>query len=392
MQPVLFSVTEAKQGRPGWVHAGSSVCYYRNLYTPPGDTPQDEGPKKRLLGAIFAATERPTRRAPLTNAGANSVQNAAGGGAQGGADKSSGTDSDSPTKTGGNSETKSFFSIRFTVKFRHAADVCYIAYHFPYTYSYLQATLESWLARCSANSSIYARLDHLPSTTLAGNSVPVVTVTAPGTAAELADREIVVLSARVHPGESNSSWIMHGVLRFLLSESPKAVKAREQFVFKLVPMLNPDGVINGSHRCSLAGVDLNRVWDRPSATLHPTIHHTKGLIQYMVDVLKKVPYVLVDIHGHSRKANIFMFGNNPEESWRLADHAMARSGSLFSLLPELLEQVAPGFSLKDCKFSVTKTKEPSARIALWRQFGIERCYTMESTYCGFDTGAYSGKQ
>ena len=33
---------------------------------------------------------------------------------------------------------RSFFSIRFTVKFRHAADVCYIAYHFPYTYSYLQ--------------------------------------------------------------------------------------------------------------------------------------------------------------------------------------------------------------------------------------------------------------
>eukprot|EP00983_Pelagomonas_calceolata_P025766 806977-Pelagomonas_calceolata.AAC.1 len=29
----------------------------------------------------------------------------------------------------------------------------------------------------------------------------------------------------------------------------------------IVPMLNPDGVINGSYRCSLAGVDLNRwVW------------------------------------------------------------------------------------------------------------------------------------
>jgi len=27
---------------------------------------------------------------------------------------------------------------------------------------------------------------------------------------------------------------------------------------QIVPMLNPDGVINGSYRCSLAGVDLNR--------------------------------------------------------------------------------------------------------------------------------------
>lgn len=33
MQPVLYSVTEASQGRSSWVRAASSVCYYRNLYT-----------------------------------------------------------------------------------------------------------------------------------------------------------------------------------------------------------------------------------------------------------------------------------------------------------------------------------------------------------------------
>ena len=60
------------------------------------------------------------------------------------------------------------------------------------------------------------------------------------------------------------------------------MELRKKFVFKLIPMLNPDGVINGSHRCSLAGVDLNRVWDRPSKTLHPTVFHTKGIIQYLV--------------------------------------------------------------------------------------------------------------
>lgn len=29
-------------------------------------------------------------------------------------------------------------------------------------------------------------------------------------------------------------------------------------------MMNPDGVILGNYRCSLAGFDLNRVWEAPS--------------------------------------------------------------------------------------------------------------------------------
>lgn len=36
-----------------------------------------------------------------------------------------------------------------------------------------------------------------------------------------------------------------GTVRYLLSTSPEAVRLRDRFVFKIVPMLNPDGVING---------------------------------------------------------------------------------------------------------------------------------------------------
>lgn len=36
------------------------------------------------------------------------------------------------------------------------------------------------------------------------------TVTANGTKEQLIDRQIVLISARVHPGENNTSWIMHG--------------------------------------------------------------------------------------------------------------------------------------------------------------------------------------
>jgi hypothetical protein len=50
-------------------------------------------------------------------------------------------------------------------------------------------------------------------------------------------------------------------------------------VFKIVPMLNPDGVINGNYRCSLSGHDLNRQWKDPSKKLHPTIFYTKLMLK-----------------------------------------------------------------------------------------------------------------
>lgn len=36
-----------------------------------------------------------------------------------------------------------------------------------------------------------------------------------------------------------------------------------------------------SHRCSLSGEDLNRQWQNPNTELHPTIYHSKSLLQYL---------------------------------------------------------------------------------------------------------------
>lgn len=61
----------------------------------------------------------------------------------------------------------------------------------------------------------------------------------------LGNRPYVFLSARVHPGETNASWVMKGTLEYLMSNNPTAQSLRESYIFKIVPMLNPDGVING---------------------------------------------------------------------------------------------------------------------------------------------------
>jgi len=84
-----------------------------------------------------------------------------------------------------------------------------------------------------------------------------------------------VISSRVHPGETNSSLMMKGMIDYLLGPSLGARMLRDTFVFKIVPMLNPDGVINGNTRCNITGVDLNRIWTAPDKKLHPSIFHMK---------------------------------------------------------------------------------------------------------------------
>ena len=94
-------------------------------------------------------------------------------------------------------------------------------------------------------------------------------------------KKVIVITSRVHPGETQSSFMVEGLINYLLSDADEAREIREKFVIKIVPMLNPDGVVLGNTRSSLIGVDLNRRWLKPSKFLHPSIYYTKSLIKYL---------------------------------------------------------------------------------------------------------------
>ncbi len=64
-------------------------------------------------------------------------------------------------------------------------------------------------------------------------------------------------------------------------------------------MLNPDGVFCGNYRADAGGVDLNRMWQQPSAALAPALHASLGLLhRYASDPLFDV-VAYIDVHAHS---------------------------------------------------------------------------------------------
>lgn len=71
-------------------------------------------------------------------------------------------------------------------------------------------------------------------------------------------------------------------------------------------MLNPDGVIVGNYRCSLSGRDLNRNYKTKLRDSYPIIWHFKQFMKKLSE--ERTIAIYCDLHGHSRKQNVFIYG------------------------------------------------------------------------------------
>ncbi|XP_067638596.1 cytosolic carboxypeptidase Nna1 isoform X9 [Eurosta solidaginis] len=275
-------------------------------------------------------------------------------------------------------DENSSYTLTFNIEFEHDHDTVYFAHSYPYTYSDLQDYLMN-IQKDPVKSKI-CKL-RLLCRSLAGNNVYYLTVTAPVTDEEaMKKKKAIVVSARVHPSETPASWMMKGLMDFITGDTLAAKRLRHRFIFKLIPMLNPDGVIVGNTRNSLTGKDLNRQYRTVIRETYPSIWYTKAMVKRLIDEYKVVLYC--DMHAHSRKHNIFVYGcenkRNPEK--KLTEQ-------VFPLM--LHKNVADKFSFESCKFKVQRSKEGTGRIVVW-MLGITNSYTIEASFGGSSLGSRKG--
>ncbi|KAF2901866.1 hypothetical protein ILUMI_04322 [Ignelater luminosus] len=317
MQPLMFSVTEYTLNKIGWRRVGEEVIYYGNHYM---------------------------------------------------------------NKSG----DKQYKTLSFSISFQYSNDYVYFAYHYPYTYTRLMLKLFPLLHHKS--NEIYTRLDKLCKTVNTRNEIALLTITGAWNRRDslgipFARRPLIFITARVHPGESNSSWIMEGMIKFLLDErNEDAIKAREHFIFKIIPMLNPEGVIYGNGRAGLTGTDLNRCWAKPHKITYPEIYNPKRLIACAKKELRLPIAAYIDIHGHSRKKFFFFYGCNPKMSWNKNDKSSGDLQDILKLLPETVQGINPNIRLPQCRYKIEKCRESTGRVVMWREFDIKHSYTLECSY------------
>ena len=187
-----------------------------------------------------------------------------------------------------------------------------------------------------------------------------------------------MFTSRVHPGETPGSFVMNGIIRFLLNEHDKSAQIlRENFVFKLIPMLNPDGVYRGFYRSDSLGRNLNRYYTNPNLNEQPQIWAIKEICwEYRQNLL-----FYMDLHAHASKRGCFIYGNYMPEFLKQID--AFTYCKILSLNCKNFDYEGSCFSDKNMCAKDKKdglSKEGCGRVSVHRWTGIPYSFTLECNY------------
>jgi hypothetical protein len=201
--------------------------------------------------------------------------------------------------------------LTFKYRFQHSPS--WVASFFPFPDAHILRLIEQFKASPHFQASVIGK-------TMEGRDMRLFAIT--DAAVPEAGKRVVLFTTLHHDLETTGAMALEGICRFLLSDDPRAVKLRKQFVFYAVPMMDPDGIAQGNLYCPVG--NLNRQWG------HGTTLETTNVERFVSELGKRGRRVdlFMDFHGWctpERKTIFMTFGKeiadeaSEQDALRLAD-------------------------------------------------------------------------
>ncbi|XP_021922718.1 cytosolic carboxypeptidase 6 isoform X2 [Zootermopsis nevadensis] len=268
-------------------------------------------------------------------------------------------------------EHQNHYVLSFAFGFDREEDVYQFAFNYPYSYSRCQAHLQLLERR----QVPYIKRELLTNT-VQQRRLDVLTITNPSNMKPGNKKQhVVVVLSRIHPGESPTSFVCQGLIDFLVSNHPIAVALREYVTFKIVPMMNPDGVFLGNYRSTLMGFDLNRTWHQISRWGHPTLYAVQAMVVGLDQSKEMELDFVLDLHAHSSLQGVFVYGNTYDDVYRYERHIV---------FPKLLAQNAEDYSVANTMYNRDSSKAGTTRRYFCTALKDSvNCYTLEVSFFGY---------
>jgi len=195
------------------------------------------------------------------------------------------------------------YTFQFTEHFEK--EPVWIAYAHPYPTSRVDNLLER------IKSSEYVKINQLAKTK-EGRDISLVHIT--DTDIPDDEKKTILILALQHAGEDAGGFMAEGLIRFLLSEEKEAIVARKRFNYLIVPMMNPDGIFNGTSRYNMEMEDLNNIWLNDEKE-QPEVTGLKKWADSWLSAGNEID-LFIDIHNHTQfhQYNVFIFQDHELDS------------------------------------------------------------------------------
>jgi len=222
-------------------------------------------------------------------------------------------------------------------------DYIFVSYAYPYTFKDYLYSIKEIEEKCASNEAIHFESRELVRR-LEGRPVHLLTICSKR--ALINQKPVIFLTGRVHSGETPASYMIQGIMDKLTEFGQVQTEILlNHYIFKMIPMLNPDGVARGYWRLDTLGLNLNSYYKDPSRDVHPTIWATKDAVTQEHKCGKLKMYV--DFHARCSKRGSFLHDNT------IADPSLKYESMM---IPKLMSLNCVNFDFRECIFSDEKSK------------------------------------